>query len=93
MAAQKKKTAPKRERHDLYLRLTDKGLKPRVQKLSDKMGYQSTNRIGEVALAIGVAVMERPEYWSARLDGVTDEEIAKYIIDGLKAREEKKRKR
>lgn len=60
------------------------------QVMSDRMGYLSTNRVGEVALAIGVAAMERPEYWSARLDGVTDEEIAKYIIDGLKARKAKR---
>lgn len=35
MATAKKKVIPKRERHDLYLRLSDKTLKGRVQVMSD----------------------------------------------------------
>ncbi len=94
MAAKKKQPEPakQRERHDLYLRLMDKELHPRVQFLSDRMGFNSTNRVGEVALTIGISVMENPAYWSARLDGVLDTEIAKFINEGLDKRMAEKRK-
>ena len=85
------KKSPTKPRHDLYIRLEDKELKVRAQKLSDRMGFNSVNRVSEVALKIGVSVMERPEYWSARLDGVLDGTMAEFIVTGLKEREKKRK--
>jgi hypothetical protein len=93
MATSKK--APKKEstmRSDIFLRLIDKTLKPRVEKLSAKMGFESINRVSEVALTIGIAVMENPYYWHARIDGVSDHTIAEYINDGLAKRAADKKK-
>ena len=69
--------------------MEDKELKGRAQLLSDKMGFNSVNRVSEVALQIGIAVMEEKAYWGARIDGVLVSTMAEYITDGLKAREER----
>jgi len=90
------KKAPSKKsgmRSDIFLRLMDKELKPRVEALSSRMGFESVNRVSEVGLTIGIAVMESPDYWRARLEGVSDVQLAEYITEGLKKRTKDKLKK
>ena len=76
-------------RADLFIRANPE-IKKRVEILSAKMGYTSANSLVVIMLELAATIMENPDYWFARVQGIGDAQIAGFITEGLKARRQKK---
>lgn len=56
-------------RKDLYLRLPA-DLHERVNVLSDRSGYDSMSKTGELIIQIGAGLVENPAFWAKRIQGM-----------------------